>query len=93
MLQFSKAPTLQHANTPTPQQAKRVTRQRSLSYLLAVLLGIVLALLLFTPLRFVALSGLGIPVSIRSVQQMPFVWGLFGVCQSEYLVSWAIAPV
>lgn len=48
-------------------------KRRSLSYLLAVLLGIVLALLLFTPLRFVALSWLGISVSIRSVQQMPFV--------------------
>lgn len=50
-----------------------MTKRRSLSYLLAVLLGIVLALLLFTPLRFAALSWLGIPVSIRSVQQMPFV--------------------
>ncbi len=28
---------------------------------------------MFTPLRFAALSGLGIPVSIRSVRQMPFV--------------------
>jgi len=50
-----------------------VTKRRSRSYLLAILLGIVLALLLFTPLRFAALSGLGIPVSIRSVRQMPFV--------------------
>ncbi|HIK40873.1 hypothetical protein [Thermoleptolyngbya sp. M55_K2018_002] len=53
-----------------------MTQRRSLSYLLAVLLGIVLAVLLFTPLRFAALSWVGIPVSIRSVQRMPFVFSV-----------------
>ncbi|WP_205371156.1 hypothetical protein [Thermoleptolyngbya sp. PKUAC-SCTB121] len=53
-----------------------MTQRRSLSYLLAGLLGIVLAVLLFTPLRFAALSWVGIPVSIRSVQQMPFVFSV-----------------
>ncbi|GAB4464253.1 MAG: hypothetical protein OHK0037_18040 [Elainellaceae cyanobacterium] len=50
-----------------------MTKRRSLSYLLAALSGIFLALLLFTPLRFAVLSWLGIPASIRSVQQMPFL--------------------
>ncbi|GAB4154419.1 MAG: hypothetical protein Fur0046_34330 [Cyanobacteria bacterium J069] len=53
-----------------------MTKRRSLSYLLAVLLGLFLALLLFTPLRFAVLSGVGIPVSIRSVQRMPFLFSV-----------------